>query len=146
MQHELAGVDQRQRDLDDVRIPLLAGLTVQLGDKLLEPLDLLAGARPVVRHHHERWDGQGYPDQLAGRHIPLGARIVAVSDSVEVMSSRQLYRAPLKPDQIIAELHRQAGKQWDSDIVEIALALIDSGELVLHVDGLRLLVSAESAV
>jgi len=117
-----------------------------IGDKLLEPLDLLAAARPIVRHHHERWDGQGYPDQLAGRHIPLGARIVAVSDSVEVMSSRQLYRAPLKPDQIVAELHRQAGKQWDSDIVEITLALIESGELVLHVDGLRLLVSAESTV
>src|SRR5437868_5118812 len=79
-----------------------------IGDKLLEPLDLLAAARPIVRHHHERWDGQGYPDGLAGRHIPLAARIVAVSDSVEVMSSRQLYRAPLVPEQIVAELERQS--------------------------------------
>jgi len=117
-----------------------------IGDKLLEPLDLLAAARPIVRHHHERWDGQGYPDQLAGRHIPLGARIVAVSDSVEVMSSRQLYRAPLQPEQIVAELNRQAGRQWDADIVEIALGLIESGELILHIDGLRLLVSAESTL
>jgi putative two-component system response regulator len=62
----------------------------EIGDKLLEPLDLLAGARPIVRHHHERWDGTGYPDGLAAAAIPLGARIVAVADSVEVMSARQL--------------------------------------------------------
>ena len=68
-----------------------------IGDKLLEPLDLLAAARPIVRHHHERWDGAGYPDGHAGEAIPLGARIVAVADSIEVMSSRQLYRSPLPP-------------------------------------------------
>jgi putative two-component system response regulator len=129
--------------LDDEERSIVETHTV-IGDKLLEPLDLLAGARPIVRHHHERWDGQGYPDRLAGRHIPLGARIVAVSDSVEVMSSRQLYRAPLTPEQIVAELNRQAGRQWDADIVAIALELIESGELQLHVEGLRLLITAES--
>jgi len=51
-----------------------------IGDRLLEPLDLLAAARPIVRHHHERWDGSGYPDRLSGEEIPLGARIVAVAD------------------------------------------------------------------
>jgi len=109
-----------------------------IGDKLLEPLDLLAAARPIVRHHHERWDGLGYPDRLAGVEIPAGARIVAVADSVEVMSSRQLYRAPLSPEQIVAELQRQSGKQWDADVVAIVLALIESGELELRVEGLRL--------
>ena len=59
----------------------------EIGDKLLEPLDLLSSARPVVRHHHERWDGAGYPDRPAEAQIPLGARIVAVADSVEVMTS-----------------------------------------------------------
>ena len=70
----------------------------EIGDKLLEPLDLLAAARPIVRHHHERWDGAGYPDRLAGEEIPLGARIVGVADSIEVMSSRQLYQSPRSPE------------------------------------------------
>lgn len=110
-----------------------------IGDKLLEPLDLLAAARPIVRHHHERWDGAGYPDGMQGELIPVGARIVAVADSIEVMSSRQLYRHPLKPAQIVEELLRCRGTQWDPIIVDVALALIDSGELDLSEDGLRLL-------
>jgi putative two-component system response regulator len=111
----------------------------EIGDKLLEPLDLLAGARPIVRHPHERWDGHGYPDRLAAEAIPLAARIVAVADSVEVMSSRQLYRKPLTPEGIVEELARQRGKQWDPAVVDVALGLIESGELVLSTNGLRLL-------
>jgi putative two-component system response regulator len=111
----------------------------EIGDKLLEPLDLLAAARPVVRHHHERWDGAGYPDRLAGDEIPIGARIVSVADSVEVMSSRQLYRSPLGPDGIVRELRTNAGSQWDAQIVDVVLALIESGELVLSSEGLHLL-------
>jgi len=110
----------------------------EIGDKLLEPLDLLAAARPVVRHHHERWDGAGYPDGLAGTEIPLGARIVGVADSIEVMSSRQLYRSPRTADGIKNELVAQRGAQWDPEIVDVALDLIDRGELVFGSDGLRL--------
>jgi putative two-component system response regulator len=111
----------------------------EIGDKLLEPLDLLAGARPIVRHHHERWDGTGYPDRLAATAIPLGARIVAVADSVEVMSSRQLYRQPRTPEEIVRELLEWRGKQWDPDVVDLVLELIASGELALGTDGLHLL-------
>jgi len=111
----------------------------EIGDKLLEPLDLLAGARPIVRNHHERWDGAGYPDGLAGEAIPVGARIVAVADSVEAMTSRQLYRKPLEAVEIIAELQKHRGKQWDPAVVDIVLRLIASGELVLAQGGLRLL-------
>jgi putative two-component system response regulator len=114
----------------------------EIGDKLLEPLDLLAGARPIVRHHHERWDGTGYPDGLVAAAIPLGARIVAVADSVEVMSARQLYRQPCTPEQIVAELHAWRAKQWDPQIVDIVLELITSGELALGTDGLHLLEQA----
>jgi putative two-component system response regulator len=110
-----------------------------IGDRLLEPLDLLAGARPVVRHHHERWDGGGYPDGLAGEAIPLSARIVAVADSVEAMTSRQLYRKPLTADETVAELRAGADAQWDARIVEIALGLIERGELDLSPGGMRLL-------
>jgi putative two-component system response regulator len=111
----------------------------EIGDKLLEPLDLLAGARPIVRHHHERWDGTGYPDRLAATAIPLGARIVAVADSVEVMSSRQLYRQPRTPEQIVHELLEWRGKQWDPAVVDLVLELIASGELAISTDGLHLL-------
>jgi len=116
----------------------------EIGDKLLEPLDLLASARPVVRHHHERWDGAGYPDGLAREDIPLGARIVAVADSVEVMSARQLYRRPLAPDGVVDELREGAGGQWDPRIVDVVLGFIASGELELSTDGLRLLAPAET--
>jgi putative two-component system response regulator len=111
----------------------------EIGDKLLEPLDLLAGARPIVRHHHERWDGAGYPDGLAAEAIPVGARIVAVADSVEAMTSRQLYRKPLQAGEIIAELQMHRGKQWDPAVVDVVLRLIASGELVLAQGGLRVL-------
>jgi putative two-component system response regulator len=111
----------------------------EIGDKLLEPLDLLAAARPIVRHHHERWDGKGYPDRLEREGIPVGARIVAVADSVEVMSSRQLYRTPLTPTQVIEELRACRGVQWDPQMVDLVLTLIESGELQLSVEGLRLL-------
>ena len=111
----------------------------EIGDKLLEPLDLLAGARPIVRHHHERWDGAGYPDGLAADAIPVGARIVAVADSVEAMTSRQLYRKPLEAGEIIAELQMHRGKQWDPAVVDVVLRLIASGELVLAQGGLRVL-------
>ncbi len=116
-----------------------------IGDKLLEPLDLLAGARPIVRHHHERWDGDGYPDRLAAEDIPLGARIVAVADSVEAMSSRQLYRKPRTTEEIVAELCRQRGAQWDARIVDVVLRLLETGELVLAEEGLRLLEPAAGA-
>jgi putative two-component system response regulator len=110
----------------------------EIGDKLLEPLDLLAGARPIVRHHHERWDGAGYPDRLAGTSIPLGARIVAVADSVEVMTSRQLYRHSRTCAEVIEELHACRGTQWDPQIVDLTLRLIASGELDLGGAELRL--------
>jgi putative two-component system response regulator len=111
----------------------------EIGDKLLEPLDLLAGARPIVRHHHERWDGAGYPDGLVGPAIPLAARIVNVADSIEVMSSRQLYQNPRSPDEVKAELLAQRGKQWDPELIDLALELIERGELLLSSNGLRLI-------
>jgi putative two-component system response regulator len=109
-----------------------------IGDRVLEPLDLLARARPIVRHHHERWDGTGYPDRLAGADIPLGARIVAVADAIEAMASRQLYRRPRSVDEIVAELVRCRGSQWDPAIVDLALELIETGELELTAAGPRL--------
>ncbi len=118
----------------------------EIGDALLEPLDLLAPARPIVRHHHERWDGAGYPDGLAAGEIPLGARIVAVADSIEVMSSRQLYQSPRDAEQVKDELQAHRGAQWDPEIVDLALGLIERRELILHSEGLRLVELATAPV
>jgi len=101
-----------------------------IGDHLLEPLDLLASARPIVRHHHERWDGTGYPDGLAGEEIPLGARIVAVADAIEAMSAERVYRKALGTDEIVAELGLERGAAWDPRIVDLALESITLRELV----------------
>jgi putative two-component system response regulator len=109
-----------------------------IGDDLLAPLDLLDRVRPIVRHHHERWDGTGYPDGLAAEAIPLGARILAVADSVDAMSAHRVYRDPLTEPQIVRELELGRGAQWDPAIVDVALEMIDSGELSFAPDGLRI--------
>ena len=99
-----------------------------IGDHLLEPLDLLVAARPVVRHHHERWDGTGYPDGIAGEDIPLGARIVSVADAIEAMSSERCYSRAFSLAEVIEELQACSGTAWDPAIVAVALAVLaDTG-------------------
>ena len=106
-----------------------------IGDRLLEPLDALAVARPIVRHHHERWDGAGYPDGLGGETIPLAARIVSLADAVEAMSARRPYRDPLDIASIVHEIERGRGTQWDPAIADLALELIERGEIFFDNDG-----------
>ena len=113
-----------------------------VGDRMLEPLELLEGVRAAVRHHHERWDGEGYPDRLAGDEIPLSARIVAVADAVEAMSADRPYQRALTRGEILRELAHGRGTQWDPQIADAALRLIESGELQLGAEGLQLLVAA----
>jgi putative two-component system response regulator len=116
-----------------------------IGDRLLEPLDLLAAVRPVVRHHHERWDGTGYPDGLAGEAIPIEARIVALADAVEAMSGLRAYRRPFKTAEIVRELEEGRGTQWQPELAEIALRLIRDGDLTFGPDGLGLSAPGDAA-
>ena len=88
----------------------------QIGFRMLESL----GVDPVadwVLHHHERWDGTGYPDGLPAEQIPLGARIILVADAYDAMTSERLYRRRVAPEQALAELRRCAGSQFDPEIV-----------------------------
>jgi cyclic di-GMP phosphodiesterase len=110
-----------------------------IGDNILERLDLLESARPIVRHHHERWDGNGYPDRLAGEEIPLGARIVAVADAIEAMASTRVYRKATDAAGVVDELERCRGRNWDPAIVDLALGLLQSGELVIGDRGPQIL-------
>ena len=80
-----------------------------------------------ARHHHERYDGKGYPDGLRGKAIPLEARIICVADSFDAMHSARVYRKAISLEQIQQEMLKCAGKQFDPDIVVILLQLIRKG-------------------
>lgn len=88
------------------------------GSELAGQFSMYRKGRDYIRHHHERWDGRGYPDGLAGTHIPLGARIITVADAYDAMTSDRPYRAALSPEIALAELRRGAGRQFDPDLVE----------------------------
>ncbi|MCC6673991.1 MAG: HD domain-containing protein [Thermomicrobiales bacterium] len=79
---------------------------------------------PLVRHHHERFDGAGYPDRLAGTAIPLGARIICVVDAFDAMTTDRSYRASCSIDAALSELERCAGTQFDPAIVEVLVGLV----------------------
>ena len=81
------------------------------------PLRRLRRRPPLVRHHHEAWDGTGYPDGLAGEAIPLGARILAVADTFDALTSDRPYRDGLAVEAALQILENGAGRQWDARIV-----------------------------
>ncbi len=91
-----------------------------IGVQILAPLLDDRTALDVVRHHHERWDGAGYPDGLAGDEIPLGARIVAIADTFDAMTTARPYRAARTPEQAIAEIRSEAGRQFDPALADLA--------------------------
>jgi putative nucleotidyltransferase with HDIG domain len=88
------------------------------GASMLLHIKQLREVVPMVFHHHERWDGRGYPTGLQGRAIPLGARIIATADAFAAMTSERAYRTPISPAQALAELSRCAGSQFDPLLVE----------------------------
>jgi diguanylate cyclase (GGDEF)-like protein len=83
-----------------------------------------------VLHHHEHWDGSGYPTGLAGEEIPLGSRIILVCDAFEAMTNDRVYRQALTVDQALSELMRNAGRQFDPHLVEIMVHLVQNGMVV----------------
>ncbi len=97
------------------------------GERICLPLRSTAQFLPIIRHHHERFDGRGYPDHLTREEIPLGARIAAVADAWDAMVSDRPYRAGLTPDEARSRLTGGAGTQWDPKIVEVFVGLADAG-------------------
>lgn len=97
----------------------------EVGKRLLESTMRLNALLPVVLHHHERWDGGGYPDGLVGEEIPFAARVIAICDSWQAMMSDRPYRSALSRDEAVAELRAGAGSQFDPEIVEAFVASLE---------------------
>ena len=103
-----------------------------LAMELLEPLTFMQDEKLMIRHHHERFDGKGYPDGLNGKDIPLGARIIAVADAFDIMNSDRQNRGPLPKGDIISELKEMSGKKFDPEIVDIFLDILKSGPSIFR--------------
>ena len=88
------------------------------GARMLRSLGAPETILPVVRHHHERWDGSGYPTGRKAKDIPLEARVLCVADSFDAMTSNRPYRAPWSPEDALEELTRCAGSQFDRELVD----------------------------
>jgi putative nucleotidyltransferase with HDIG domain len=95
---------------------------VVVGAEILSPIPAYTGALPVVRSHHERWDGLGYPDGLRGEAIPLLARVLSVADTFDALTSDRPYRRGLTPGEALARLRSLAGSQFDPLVVDALLA------------------------
>jgi HD-GYP domain-containing protein (c-di-GMP phosphodiesterase class II) len=101
----------------------------EIGERMLRGIAFLENVLPVVRHHHERWDGGGYPDGLGGNDIPLAARIVSVCDAFDAMTSDCPYRRAVPADAAGREVLACAGSQFDPDCARILV------EVVRQIDG-----------
>ena len=95
-----------------------------VGAELIGEIEGFGPVAEIVRYHHERIDGRGYPDGILGEEIPLGSRIIAVADTYDVMTARDTYREPVSQSEAMAELRRVAGTQLDAQIVELFIDLV----------------------
>lgn len=109
-----------------------------IGANILKNISLIDHVQEIVRNHHERYDGNGYPDGLKGKEIPLHARIVAVADSYDAMSSQRIYRNQLPPEKIIQELENNKGTQFDPEITDIFLKLLREDRIHVKEDHLSI--------
>jgi HD domain/GAF domain len=102
-----------------------------IAERILSRVPALRSISPIIRAQYERWNGSGYPDGLAGEKIPLGGRIIHACAAFHAMASGRSYRPAIRLDQIINELRRQAGSQFDPRVVEAVIAVVEQGEIDL---------------
>jgi diguanylate cyclase (GGDEF)-like protein len=95
-----------------------------LGGELLKPVRAFRRVEELVRHHHEAYDGTGYPDKLKGTQIPMGVRILAIADAYDSMTSPRAFRPALTPEQALSELERCSGKQFDPELTHLFVSTV----------------------
>ena len=100
------------------------------GEQMLRDIDVVRNLSDGILYHHERWDGTGYPKGLAGKDIPAVARVIAVADAYDAMSSDRVYRSKLSTDKIISEFLRCKGGQFDPDIADVFIFMLKDGYTV----------------
>ena len=96
-----------------------------IGAKIIEPVDFLKNSYKAIYHHHEKYNGKGYPDGIKSEKIPILARIIAVADAYDAMSSDRPYRKKLSHNKILRELEEQSGKQFDPEVVKALNLFLD---------------------
>lgn len=106
-----------------------------IGEQLLKPYRQFRHETLLVRHHHERWDGRGYPDRIRGQQIPLGARIIAVADTYDAMTTARPYRGPLSKQIAIDEIRNGAMTQFDPKVVASFLQVMEEWSKVTSITG-----------
>ncbi len=119
---------------DEERVVMMAHSA--LGAAIVAQAGPLAGVASYVRHHHERWDGDGYPDGLRAEQIPLGARVVALADTLDAITGDRPYRAARSVEEAVAEIERCSGAQFDPRLVEMSRAIIEEERSQRSADGL----------
>ena len=123
------GILNKSEPLSDQEWDMIR-LHPQIGYDVLEPVHFLTkGHLDLVRYHHERVDGNGYPDGLEGDQVPEIVRILTVADAFDAMSSSRAYRRGMPCDRIIEELKRCSGAQFDARIVKLFIEMIQAGEI-----------------
>ena len=98
-----------------------------LGERIIAPIERLQEVRPIVRHCHERWDGRGYPDGIAGEEIPLESRIILVCDAYHAMTTDRPYRKRLSHPEAMRRLSDGAGTQFDPSVVAVCVDVLGDG-------------------
>ena len=98
-----------------------------IGAQIVAPIAFLTDAVELIRHHHERFDGEGYPDRLKGEEIPVAARIFSVADSFDAMTSDRPYRDSIGVERALAEVTGGAGTQFDPEVVRVFVQMIEEG-------------------
>lgn len=114
--------------LTDVEFRLIKGHTI-MGAEILKDFKMFPNVSVGAKYHHERYDGKGYPEGLKGESIPLIARVIGLVDSYDAMTSNRVYRRRLRDDFVMEELRKGKGTQWDPDLVDIFIGLIEEGAL-----------------
>ena len=99
------------------------------GFEMIRPINIYADIAPIILHHHERYDGYGYPSQLKGDEIPLGARIISIAEAFDAMTSTMSYKVPVSFENAIDELRQNAATQFDPDLVKVFIENINHKQL-----------------